>query len=97
MKAIDELIKAIKVKIIELDSMINVLRLSDKLSFSNHKDLTKKNKTVYDDLEQLKAELKEQHKKDVVVAFRDGQKDGILTVNYSHKTKKPEQYYNQNH
>jgi hypothetical protein len=54
-------------------------------------------KTVLEHLEQLKAELKEQHNKDVVGAFRDGQKDGILTVNYSHKTKMPEQYYNQNH
>ena len=52
---------------------------------------------ILKDLEQLKAELNEQHKKDVVGAFRDGQKDGILTVNYSHKTKMPEQYYNQNH
>ena len=76
-------------KIDELIEKCKQIQEVDKIPFSDY--------GVVEDLEQLKAELKEQHKEDVVVAFRDGQKDGILTVNYSHKTKKPEQYYNQNH
>jgi NAD-dependent DNA ligase len=52
---------------------------------------------ILKDLEQLKAELKEQHKKDVVTAV----KYGIFITKSGTKTevadKESEQYYNQNH
>ena len=47
---------------------------------------------VTQDLHDLKAELKEQHKKDVINAYHEGKRNyGIHSVNES------EQYYNQNH
>jgi NAD-dependent DNA ligase len=50
---------------------------------------------ILKDLEQLKAELKEQHKKDVINAWTSG-KESVINFEIKTCTSSAEQYYNEN-